>query len=126
MAGVVFTQPLLETIRVFSKQKKGFDMDEQFENETVVNESVTYDDTVAEPTEAGNGIGLKLIGAGVAATGVAAGLAWKKFGPAIKAKANEVKIKRLNKKNEHLANKQLAIQSKLNQMQTASENAEEK
>ena len=102
-------------------------MDENIMNEAVVDEQTTsYDDFVTEQTEAGDGKALK-IAAGIGATiiGVAAGAAYKKFGPSIKAKANEVKIKRLTKKNEKLANKQLAIQTKLNQMQ-ASEEAEEK
>jgi len=102
-------------------------MDENIMNEAVVDEqNVSYDDFVTEQEEAGDGKALK-IAAGIGATifGVAAGAAYKKFGPSIKAKANEVKIKRLTKKNEKLANKQLAIQTKLNQMQ-ASEEAEEK
>jgi len=102
-------------------------MDENIMNEAIVDEqNVSYDDFVTEQEEAGDGKALK-IAAGIGATifGVAAGAAYKKFGPSIKAKANEVKIKRLTKKNEKLANKQLAIQTKLNQMQ-ASEEAEEK
>lgn len=103
-------------------------MDENIMNEAVVDEQTTsYDDFVAEQTEAGDGKALK-IAAGIGATifGVAAGAAYKKFGPSIKAKAKEVKVNRLKKKNEKLANKQLAVQTKLNQMQTASEEAEEK
>lgn len=103
-------------------------MDETIMNEAVVDEQTTsYDDFVAEQTEAGDGKALK-IAAGIGATifGVAAGAAYKKFGPSIKAKAKEVKVNRLKKKNEKLANKQLAVQTKLNQMQTASEEAEEK
>ena len=103
-------------------------MDENIMNEAVVEEQTTsYDDFVTEQTEAGDGKALK-IAAGIGATivGVAAGAAYKKFGPSIKAKAKEVKINRLKKKNEKLANRQLAIQTKLNQMQTASEEAEEK
>lgn len=96
-------------------------------NETVVDEQNAYDDFVTEQTEAGDGKAMK-IAAGIGATiiGVAAGAAYKKFGPSIKAKAKEVKINRLKKRNEKLANKQLTIQTKLNQMQTASEEAEEK
>lgn len=103
-------------------------MNENIMNEAVVNENeASYDDFVAEQTDAGDGTALK-IAAGVGATivGVATGVAVKKFGPAIKAKLNDAKIKRLSKKNEKLANKQLAIQTKLNQMQTASEEAEKK
>lgn len=103
-------------------------MDENIMNESIVDENeASYDDFVTEQTEAGDGKALK-IAAGIGATivGVAAGAAYKKFGPSIKAKAKEVKINRLKKKNEKLANKQLAIQTKLNQMQTASEEAEEK
>lgn len=102
-------------------------MDENIMNETVVDEqNVSYDDFVTEQEEAGDGKALK-IAAGIGATifGVAAGAAYKKFGPSIKAKAKEVKVNRLKKKNEKLANKQLEIQTKLNQMQ-ASEEAEEK
>lgn len=94
-------------------------------NETVVDEQNAYDDFVTEQEEAGDGKAMK-IAAGIGATiiGVAAGAAYKKFGPSIKAKAKEVKINRLKKRNEKLANKQLTIQTKLNQMQ-ASEEAEE-
>lgn len=100
-------------------------MDENIMNEAVVDENeASYDDFVAEQTEAGDGKAMK-IAAGIGATiiGVAAGAAYKKFGPSLKAKAKEAKIKRLTKKNEKLANKQLAVQTKLNQMQTASEEA---
>lgn len=89
-------------------------------NETI-DEQTTYDDFIEEQTEAGDGIGLKVIGAGVAAAGVVAGLAWKKFGPSIKAKATALKMKHLEKVNEKLAKKQVKVQAKLTQMQPASE-----
>lgn len=94
-------------------------------NEAVVSENeASYDDFVAEQTEAGDGKAMKII-AGVVATaiGVAGGAAIKKFGPSLKAKAKEAKINRLKKRNEKLANEQLAVQTKLNQMQSASEEA---
>lgn len=90
-------------------------------NTTETIDEQTYDDFIEEQTEAGDGIGLKVIGAGLAATGVVAGLAWKKFGPAIKAKASDLKKHHLEKVNEKLAKKQVKIQAKLTQMQPASE-----
>ena len=100
-------------------------MDENIMNESIVDKNeASYDEFVAEQAEAGDGTALKIAaGIGAALIGVAAGTAYKKFGPSIKAKAKEAKIKRLTKKNERLANKQLAVQTKLNQMQTASEEA---
>lgn len=98
-------------------------MDENIMNEAVVDEQTTsYDDFVAEQNEAGDGKAMK-IAAGVGATiiGVATGMAVKKFGPSLKAKMNNAKINRLKKRNEKLANKQLEIQTKLNQMQTSEE-----
>lgn len=91
-------------------------------NETeTIDEQTTYDDFIEEQTEAGDGVGLKIIGAGIAATGVVAGLAWKKFGPAIKAKTSDLKKRHLEKVNEKLAKKQVKVQAKLTQMQPASE-----
>lgn len=90
-------------------------------NTTETIDEQTYDDFIEEQTEAGDGVGLKVIGAGVAAAGVVAGLAWKKFGPSIKAKASDLKKRHLEKVNEKLAKKQVAVQAKLAQMQPASE-----
>lgn len=101
-------------------------MDENIMNEAVVNENeASYDDFIAEQIEAGDGKAMK-IAAGIGATiiGVAAGAAYKKFGPTIKAKIRDARVKRLYKKNEKLAKKQLSVQSKITKMQTASEEAE--
>lgn len=119
MGSVVFTQSLMETIPS-SELEKGNAMEENVMNETTIDEE-TYDDFIEEQTEAGDGVGLKIIGAGIAATGVVAGLAWKKFGPAIKAKASDLKKRHLEKVNEKLAKKQVKVQAKLTQMQPASE-----
>lgn len=90
-------------------------------NETETIDEQTYDDFIEEQSEAGDGVGLKVIGAGVTAAGIAAALVWKKFGPAIKAKASALKVKHLEKVNEKLAKKQVKVQAKLTQMQPASE-----
>lgn len=103
-------------------EKIQFVVDDEVVDEVNVSESTN---DLSEPEAGDNGIGMKILAGGAAAVGVAAGLAWRKFGPTVKTKAKELKIKRLTKKNEHLANKQLSIQTKLNQMQ-ASEEAEEK
>ena len=100
-------------------------MDENIMNEAVVDENeASYDDFIAEQTEAGDGKAMK-IAAGIGATiiGVAGAAAYKKFGPTIKAKISDARVKRLYKKNEKLAKKQLSVQSKITQMQTASEEA---
>lgn len=104
-------------------EKIQFVVDDEVVDEVNVSESTN---DLSEPEAGDNGIGMKILAGGAAAVGVAAGLAWKKFSPTVKTKAKELKINRLKKRNEHLANKQLAIQTKLNQMQTASEEAEEK
>lgn len=93
-------------------------------NETI-DEQTTYDDFIEEEANANDGVGLKVIGAGVAAAGVVAGLAWKKFGPAIKAKAKDLKMAHLKKVNEKLAKKQVKVQAKLTQMQPEAEKKEE-
>lgn len=100
-------------------EKIQFVVDDEIVDEVNVSESTD----VSEVESGDNGIGVKLLAGGVAVAGIAAGVVWKKFGPTVKAKAKELKIKRLTKKNERLANKQLSIQAKLNQMRSTSEEA---
>lgn len=95
------------------EEKIQFVADDEVVDEIDVSDNSTDDISEAE---ADNGMGAKLLAGGAAAVGVAATLAWKKFGPGIKAKAKEFNIKRLTKKNEKLAAKQMAVQTKLNQM----------
>ena len=119
MGSVVFTQSLMETIPS-SELEKGNAMEENVMNETTIDEQ-TYDGDFVEEQAEANGVGLKVIGAGVTAAGIAAALVWKKFGPAIKAKASDLKMKHLKKSEEKLAKKQVAVQAKIAQMQPASE-----
>lgn len=120
MGSVVFTQSLMETIPS-PESEKGNAMEENVMNTTETIDEQTYDDFIEEQTDAGDGVGLKVIGAGLAATAVVATAAWKKFGPSIKAKASDLKKRHLEKVNEKLAKKQVAVQAKLAQMQPASE-----
>lgn len=123
MASVDFTRLLVETIPSPESEKKGLQMDEKIQfvvddevvDEVQISEDST-DDISESEEEVEKGTGMLLAG-GAAAAGVAATLAWKKFGPGLKAKAKELKLTRLKKKNEKLANKQLAVQTKINQMQ---------
>lgn len=120
MGGVVFTQSLMETIPS-SELEKGNAMEENVMNmNETIDEQTTYDDFIEEANTS-DGVGLKVIGAGVAATAVVATAAWKKFGPAIKAKAKDLKMAHLKKVNEKLAKKQVKVQAKLTQMQPESE-----
>lgn len=129
MVSVDFTRLLVETIPSPESEKKGLQMDEKIQfvvDDEVVDEVQISEDSTDDisDSEAENGTGMLLAG-GAAAAGVAATLAWKKFGPGLKAKAKELKMNRLKKKNERLANRQLAVQTKINQMQKEPEAGKE-
>lgn len=99
-------------------------MDEKFDmidTNNDVDEQTVYEEEniVAEETEADDGNALKfIVGVGATVIMVAACAAYKKFGPTIKAKADEAKMNHLRKKEEKLANELLEVKAKLNQMET--------
>lgn len=94
-------------------------------NNEVSEPEQTMDEFYAEQEEAESSVPWKLLGGAAAAIGIAGGIAWKKFGPGLKAKAKEAKKARLEKQKAKLAEKQLKLDVELKKYETPETPTEE-
>ena len=89
-------------------------MDEQFEQ--VETSDATIEDFYKETADAQSALDPKVLGAGAAIVAIGGGLLAKKFGPALKSKAEDFHKKHLEKVQQKLAKRQLKVAAKIEQL----------